>query len=170
MSSLVAGASVGVDVFVEIIEVVVELLDPVGRALGRDLQLLLVVEVLGVPDLPGVEADPLLALLLLHAVVLVPDLERAAGHHHQALHVVAQPGALAARQRVQAAQAAAHLAWPRYNDSNVSRTPRCLLTLAAPGDDEVGVPGVAAVLVKQHGAGARDRALKHSGIVIISVA
>ena len=45
-----------------------------------------------------------------------------------------------------------------------------LLTLAAPRDDEVGVPGVAAVLVKKHGAGARDRALKHSGIVIISVA
>ena len=122
MASLVAGASVGVDVFVEIIEVVVELLDPVGRALGRDLQLLLVVEVLGVPDLPGVEADPLLALLLLHAVVLVPDLERAAGHHHQALHVVAQPGALAARQRVQATEAAAHLAWPQ-SVSNVSRSP-----------------------------------------------
>ena len=119
MASLVAGASVGVDVLVQIVEVVVELLDPVGRPLGGDLQLLLVVEVLGVPDLPGVEADPLLTLLLVHAIVLVPDLERAAGHHHQALHVVAQPGALAAGQRVQAAEAAAHLAWPRYNVSNV---------------------------------------------------
>ena len=39
-----------------------------------------------------------------------------------------------------------------------------LLTLAAPRDDEVGVPGVAAVLVKQHGAGSRDRAL---AIIII---
>ena len=45
-----------------------------------------------------------------------------------------------------------------------------LLTLASPGDDEVSVPGVAAVLVKQHGAGARDGALEHDGIVIISVA
>ena len=41
-----------------------------------------------------------------------------------------------------------------------------LLTLASPGDDEVSVPGVAAVLVKQHGAGARDGALEHINIAL----
>ena len=72
-------------------------------------------------------------------------------HHDEALHVVLQPGPLAAGQGVDAADGAAHLA------------------LAAPRDHEVSVPGFAAVLIKQHGAGPGDGRLKKQTFIFLTI-
>ena len=72
---LSTSAPVRADVLVHIIEVVIELLDPVGITLCAQDELLLIVEVLGVPDEALVGGIPLGADLLVHAVTLIPNLQ-----------------------------------------------------------------------------------------------
>ena len=69
---------VGVNIIRHVIKVIIELLNPQRRHLGGDLDLVLVIQILGVPQLPGVEADLLLLLLVVQPSTLVPHLQGAA--------------------------------------------------------------------------------------------
>merc|ERR1712177_56855 len=89
-----AGAPISLDVLLHVLEVVLELLNPVRSSCGSDRQLVPVVPVDSIPQVSCVR--PFLFLffsipqtsLLFNISVLVPHLQSAAGHHNQALHII----------------------------------------------------------------------------------
>merc|ERR1712226_1076294 len=91
-----AGAPVALDILVHVLKIIIQLLHPVGLASRREHQLVTVVPVLIVPDIPGISRLLFLLLGLLQAVALVPDLESAPRQDQQGLHIVLKLGALAA--------------------------------------------------------------------------
>ena len=79
-----------------------------------------------------VEPFSLLILGILHPVLIVPDLQLAAGHDDHALHVIVQPGPLAAAERVEAGAGTTEF------------------SLLSNPDRVEGVAGFAAVLVEEN--------------------
>merc|ERR1711883_53587 len=135
---MLACAPVARNVLVHVIKVVVQLLNPVRRITGFQDELLLVVPVLGVPEVALVEPFPFLILGIFQPILVVPDLQLAARHDDQALHVIVQPGPLAAAERV---------------DARASTTEFSLLSTL---DRMEGVASFAAVLIEEDGADPSD--------------
>ena len=126
------------NVLIHVIKVVVQLLNPVRRITGLEDELLLVVAVLGVLKVSLVEPFLLLILGILQPILVVPDLQLAAGHDDHALHVIVQPGSLAAAERVEAGGGTAEF------------------SLLSNPDGMEGVASFAAVLVEENGTDPSD--------------
>ena len=121
------------NVLVQVIKVVVQLLNPVRRITGFEDELLLIVPVLAVLEVALVEPFFLLILGILKPILVVPDLQLAAGHDDHALHVIVQPGPLTAAEGVEAGAGTAEF------------------SLLSNPDGMEGVAGFAAVLVEENG-------------------
>merc|ERR1712241_1305929 len=95
--AFLTSASEGLNVFIHVIKVVVNLLDPVGLGpVGPEDELVLIVQVLHVLVVTLVEALPLLFDGILEAASMVPNLQFAARHHKECLDIILQATALAA--------------------------------------------------------------------------
>ena len=126
------------NVLIHVIKVVVQLLNPVRRITGLEDELLLVVAVLGVLKVSLVEPFLLLILGILQPILVVPDLQLAAGHDDHALHVIVQSGPLAPAERFEAGRDTAEL------------------SLLSNPDGMEGVASFAAVLVEENGTDPSD--------------
>ena len=139
------------NVLIHVIEVVVQLLNPVGGITGLEDELLLVVSVLGVSEVALVEPLVLLLLGILQPILLVPDLQLAARHDDHALHVVVQPGPLAAAEGVEAGAGAAEFSLLPYLDGMEGVASFAAVLIEENGTDPgdivlIGVPPTGALL------------------------
>merc|ERR1719495_2250422 len=91
-----AGAPISLNVLLHVLEVVLQLFDPVWSSCGSDRQLVPVVPVNSISQVSCVRSFLLLffsvpqAPLLFNICVLVPDLQGTARHHNQTLNIVFQ--------------------------------------------------------------------------------